>query len=122
MEPIKLNLSDHNGCYNVTIAIVLQMANLAENCGVNMVLVLQMANIGGQLPSQRVVSAMKLIQCIRSIKGRAHIIINSVLTRLPHPTPPHPIPSISILSAVMFAYAQKESIEKRYKPLGQLGS
>ena len=29
--------------------MALQMANLAENCDVTMVLVLQMANIGGQL-------------------------------------------------------------------------
>ena len=44
-----LKLGEHNGCYHVAIVMVLQMANLAENCDVTMVLVLQMANIGGQL-------------------------------------------------------------------------
>ena len=41
-----LKLGGYNGCYHVTIVMVLQMA---VNCDVTMVLVLQMVNIGGQL-------------------------------------------------------------------------
>ena len=41
--------NNNNNNNHVTIVMVLQMANLAENCDVTMVLVLQMVNIGGQL-------------------------------------------------------------------------
>jgi len=41
--------SKTDGCYNVTMVLVLQMAILVENYDVTMVLVLQMASTGGKI-------------------------------------------------------------------------
>ena len=52
-EILVLKPSQYDGCYHVTMVLVLQMAILAEKHDVTMVLVLQMASIGGKILRNR---------------------------------------------------------------------